>query len=116
MTKKGFLICPVKGHTQDETRGVVDALEEKGWNIHWPPRDTDQVDNTGLRICTDNMNAIRCANAVFVLWDGESKGCLFDMGMAFALNKKIFVLSVPECLGAKSFQDMLYAWEESQYE
>ena len=108
---KGFLICPVRGHDQEETKSVVEKYEALGWKIHWPPRDTNQDDETGLRICTDNYRAIRESDVVLVIWDGKSQGCLFDLGMAFAMNKPISVIQVPMMTEGKSFQNMIRAWE-----
>ncbi|MEN6550171.1 MAG: hypothetical protein ABFE07_29355 [Armatimonadia bacterium] len=112
--KKAFLICPVRGHHPAETLGIVSKLESEGWLVHWPPRDTDQEDMYGLRICSDNRDAISAAERVFVCWDGKSQGCLFDLGIAFALNKRITVLSMPDATTDKSFQNMVRKWAQEQ--
>lgn len=112
MTKKSFLICPVRGVEKSLTAGVVSDLENSGWNVHWPPRDTNQEDSTGLRICQDNAKAINEADTVHFVWDGKSEGCLFDLGIAFALNKRIVVVSVPDETEGKSFQNMIRAYEQ----
>jgi len=58
---KIFLICPVRGITEEE-KNVIEQyvlnLEEAGHTVHWPPRDTDQNDSVGLRICQDNRKAL----------------------------------------------------------
>jgi hypothetical protein len=109
---KAFLICPVRGHDMAETQKIVYDLETEGWEVHWPPRDTEQNDETGWYICSENRDAIRRANVVFVIWDGKSQGCLFDMGMAFAMNKPIRILSMPpEDAEGKSFLKMPREWE-----
>ncbi len=107
---KTFLICPVRGHEMAETEKTVGQLEVWFDNVHWPPRDTDQNDNTGYRICLDNLQAIRDADVVHIIWDGKSQGCLFDLGMAFALGKKIVILSLPDFTEGKSFQNMVKEW------
>lgn len=113
--KKAFLICPVRGHSADESRHIVKALEEKGWDVHFPFDDTNQEDPTGYCICCDNFEAIYHADRVFIIWDGKSQGCLFDAGMAFALDrlfgKPITVIELPELRGKKSYQDMITDWE-----
>lgn len=112
--RKGFLICPVRGHEPGETLGVVTYLESLGWDIHWPHRDTDQVDAVGYRICSDNLKAMRESERVFVVWDGKSQGSLFDLGMAFALGRKLTVLEAPpETPGQKSFQNMMWCWHSA---
>lgn len=109
---KSFLICPVRGVDQTETAKIVARLESEGWSVHWPPRDTDQVDEIGLRICQDNARAINSADAVHVIWDGKSQGCLFDLGVAFALEKRIIPLELPPASHGKSFQNMVRRWAE----
>lgn len=107
---KTFLICPVRGHDPNEAAGVVGNLEAEGWEVHYPPRDTNQDDPTGLRICEDNLRAIRRADVVHIIWDGKSQGCLFDLGMAFALGKRVYVVELPVSTPGKSFQNMIRAW------
>lgn len=111
MSKRAYLICPVRGHHMSETADVVRRLEQEGWQVHWPPRDTDQVDETGYRICEDNREAIRRADVVFVVWDGKSKGSLFDMGMAFAMEKPVRVVELPPETEERSLQKMAREWE-----
>ena len=104
-----FLICPVRGHDPEETRWIVQRLELE-YIVHWPPRDTNQEDPTGFRICTDNLNAIKKADVIHVIWDGISTGCLFDLGMAFALGKTVVPIEMPEPTEGKSFQNMVNEW------
>lgn len=106
---KSFLICPVRGIDPETQREAVEQLEAQGYSVHWPPRDTDQNDDTGLRICQDNMAAIESADVVHIIWDGKSQGCLFDLGMAFALGKVVEPISLPEATQGKSFQNMVNA-------
>lgn len=107
---KTFLICPVRGHDPMLFSIIVKKLEADGYSVHWPPRDTDQSDATGLRICKQNASAIADADTVHIIWDGTSQGCLFDLGVAFALGKKIIPVSLPEPTDQKSFQNMIRAW------
>lgn len=108
--KKTFLICPVRGHSIEETEAIVKKLEEE-YEVYWPPRDTNQNDPVGFDICSDNFYAILFADVVHVIWDGKSEGCLFDLGMAFALEKEVIVISLPEdTTEGKSFVKMIKAW------
>jgi len=107
--KKCFLICPVRGHDMSETEDVVANLEANGWAVHWPPRDTDQNADE-LNICEENKRAIESADQVFIIWDENSKGSHFDLGMAFALSKPISVLDIVACEEGKSFAKMLKRW------
>ena len=108
---RSFLICPVRNSEPGKTAGIVMQLEADGFDVHWPHRDTDQNDDTGLRICTDNRQAIEGADVVHVVWDGVSQGCLFDLGMAFAMRKPITAISLPAQSRGKSFQNFIRAME-----
>lgn len=110
---KSFLICPVRGMPEDYNWKTVSALEADGYRVHSPPRDTNQDDPVGLRICRDNAAAIADADVVHIIWDGKSQGCLFDLGIAFALGKKIIPLDLPPLTEGKSFQNMIRAWAET---
>jgi hypothetical protein len=47
---------------------------------------------------------------VFVVYDENSQGVHFDLGMAFALRKPVMVINEPaRSLGEKSFAAMLIA-------
>lgn len=107
---KSFLICPVRGLAPDAHAAIVGKLEAEGFKVHWPPRDTNQDDPTGLRICRDNTAAIASSDVVHVVWDGKSQGCLFDLGVAFAFGKKLIPVDLPEPTEGKSFQNMMRAW------
>jgi nucleoside 2-deoxyribosyltransferase len=91
---KVFLICPVRGATDKETKeidGYVKSLEDKGIEVYWPARDTCQTDPIGYAICCANWNAIREADEIHVWYNPTSQGSLFDLGMAFELCKPIFL-------------------------
>ena len=105
-----FLISPVRGVDQAENLDVVTRLEIGGNSVHWPYRDTNQDDDTGLKICQDNLKAIQEADEVHIIWDGKSQGCLFDLGIAFALGKKIVPTSLPAATPGKCFQSMIRAY------
>lgn len=108
---KGFLICPVRGVDPKETEGHIRELESQGIDMHWPPRDTNQNDDTGFNICIENMNAIKNADTVYIVWDEKSQGCLFDLGMTFAMGKTLEIIDIPEGTSQKSFQNMMREWE-----
>lgn len=109
---KIFLICPVRGLSSEERTSIqiyVNILESAGHKIHWPPRDTDQDDPVGLRILHDNTQAIADSEEVHIWWNTDSRGSLFDLGVTFALKKKL-VLANPESVlptEGKSFNNVL---------
>ena len=113
---KTFLICPIRDATdeqKEEILKIVNELESKSYDVYFPSRDTNQIDPTGgLRICFDNLNAIKSADIIHIIWDGKSQGGLFDLGMAFALGKNIIPISIPEPSEGKSFQNMMLSWVE----
>ena len=113
---RAFLICPVRGKEAEEFQFYVDHIEELGFVLHYPHRDTNQNDETGTgyRICLENRAAIEASDVVFIVWDGESQGSIFDLGMAFALRKRIVWLKLPEATAHKSFQNMIRHMNDQQ--
>jgi len=113
---RAFLICPVRSKDAEEFDSYVTQIESLGFALHFPHRDTNQRDETGTgyRICLENRAAIEASDVVFIVWDGESKGSLIDLGMAFALRKRIVWLDLPEKTGHKSVQNMLRYLNEQQ--
>jgi hypothetical protein len=84
-------------------------MEFDGYTVYWPARDTHQADPIGLTICRDNCAAIRSSAEVHVWWNPSSQGSLFDLGMAFAMGKPIF-LANPDGVtptDGKSFNNLL---------
>lgn len=109
---RAFFICPVRGHDRAETEELVEWIESLGIEVHWPHRDTDQDDPVGLQICEQNREAIAASDIVLMVWNGKSSGCLFDLGMAFALKKPVIPLEMPPITDEKSFQKMAEAYYE----
>ena len=120
---KIFLICPVRGVTEEEKETIkkyVSNFESAGHNVYWPFRDTDQNDEIGYRICSDNRRHISEADEIHIWWNGKSEGSVFDFGMAFMLllfmPDKSIVLANPEMVQDtphKSFANVLktlYDW------
>ncbi len=100
-----FLICPVRNQSPEIKAIIEPVLADP--EVYYPARDTKQDDPIGLQICTDNRAAIRKASEVLFVWDGQSQGCLFDLGMAFMMEKPVKVISVPPLTDGKSFQNMV---------
>ncbi len=95
--KRIFLICPVRSASDPqkvEMDRYVDALEGIGYRVHYPPRDTNQIDVIGgINILHQNMEAILKADEVHVYWDENSKGSYHDFGEAFITRKPIYVVN-----------------------
>jgi nucleoside 2-deoxyribosyltransferase len=65
----------------------------------------------GLRICQDNRAAIEAADEIHIYWNPDSKGSLFDLGIAFALRKQIVLINTVKPTATKSFENVLLAWK-----
>jgi len=112
-----FLICPVRNATEDQKEKMqqyINEIENQGKTIYYPARDTDQNDTIGFRICTDNKNAIKNSKEIHIFWDKNSTGSLFDLGMAFATDKKLKIVNLDDAplTEGKSFTNMIRYWSE----
>jgi len=109
-----FIICTVRGATDEykkELEDYVAELEAQGHKVHLPHRDTNQ-DGRGIDICKENATAIFNAHQVHIFYNELSQGTHFDMGVAFALAKRIKVIKNAEIIPAgKSYPRMLMEWE-----
>ena len=106
-----FLICPVRNSNEEISKKIgeyVSEQEKLGNTVHWPERDTEQVDPSGgINICLTNCQAIKDADRVDVWWDPDSKGSLFDLGVAMAFDKIINIVNVVTPTEEKSFTNVL---------
>lgn len=111
--KKVFIICSVRGASEEykhKLESYVANLESQGIKVHLPHRDTNQ-NATGLEICTENMKAIMGADEVHIFYSSKSQGTHFDMGVAFALGKKIIIVENEVYGEGKSYPKMLVEWQ-----
>ena len=111
-----FLICSVRGVSEEDAAQqakYVADLERNGHFVHYPPRDTDQT-ASGIDICRQNFRAIEDADQVHVYYNPASQGTHFDMGMAFALGKPVFVANAVSYGPGNSFARMLVEWDAAK--
>ena len=111
---KVFVIGAVRGASSEWKTKLEDhvaALEDDGHRVHLPHRDTRQ-DAAGIDICRENADAIKAADEVHLFYTAESKGSHFDMGVAFALDKKLVVVSNVEFGPGKSYPRMAEEWAD----
>jgi len=90
-----YIICPVRNADPvviERMRGYANFLKLNGHNVHYPPDDIPQNDPTGKVINTMHRDAMIKADEVHVFWDIKSSGSHFDLGMAYALYKKIVLV------------------------
>ena len=111
-----FLICPVRG-ASEEVKAILEAyvarLEAHNYVVHYPDRDTNQVDpDGGINICRRNTSAIRDADEVHIYYAKGSSGSLFDSGAAFVLGKPLYLVNPDdiEPTKEKSLENVLLAW------
>jgi nucleoside 2-deoxyribosyltransferase len=110
---KIFVICSVRIATPEYRKMLEDyvfVLEKDGHIVHLPHRDTNQ-EATEFDINNRNMQAIKESDEVHIFYSSESLGTHFDMGVAFALNKKIKVIQSEKYGDEKSYARMLRTWE-----
>jgi len=91
-----YIICSVRNAKPERLAHIRDYakhLRENGHRVHFPPDDAPQEDPTGAMICEVHLAAMHEADEVHVFWDVESFGSHFDLGMAYALGKRIVPLS-----------------------
>lgn len=112
-----YLICPVRNATVEQKEKMTDyikSLEERGFSVFYPERDNqyEYIDDIGYTICKENLKAIKEAKEVHIFWDKTSQGTLFDLGIAFALDKPLTIVNVGdiEITPYKSFANMIFKW------
>jgi len=90
---KIYIICPVRNQTSEQGVDIEEYIKEleKDHTVFYPKRDAPQKCETGYKIVESELKAIKNADEVHVFWDINSKGSHFDLGMCYALNKKIII-------------------------
>lgn len=114
---KIFLISPVAKSTDTNNNQVsqyVYKLERDGHEVHWPLRDTNQNDNIGNKVTSQNANAIRSADEVHIWYTQDSKGTHFDLGMAWILNKPLVIANDITDPGYKSYERLIRWWSKRE--
>ncbi len=88
--KKIFFISPVRLATPENLKDAeeyVKKLERDGHIVHWPIRDTNQIDPTlGINICDTNLKKILEYDEIHVYYF-NSTGIHFDLGATYLLIK-----------------------------
>lgn len=98
--KKIFLICPVRNASNDQRKWIENFVKEKhneGYIIHAPHLHTVQNDLFGgYAICKQNALAVATSDEIDIYYDQTSTGSVFDLGVAYALNKPLVLLNREE--------------------
>ena len=94
---KKFLISPVRNVSPEQTLEIESFKKDKvdaGFDLHVPQKDTFQKDKFGgYSICFQNANAIAESTELYLYYDQTSKGSMFDLGIAYYLNKPLTVVN-----------------------
>lgn len=116
---KIYIVCPVRKLTEAEKAIILDyvnQLEKDGHEVRCPFRDTDQIDEIGLRIVDDHENDIIWADEVRIWWNPTSEGSLWDfaqyrMAKRFMPEKRIFIINLKniDITEHKSYTNVLLA-------
>ena len=108
---KIYIICPVRNQTEEQVSTIMlHATRLRvffGHTVHVPMLDAPQEDETGYYICCVHCRAMEEADRVDVFWDESSLGSHFDLGMAFALRKKLNLVEVFNGSTEKSYLSFL---------
>lgn len=120
MSKKVFLICPVRNATAEQVEFMSNykkKLKDEGVELYYPAEDNpyELTDNIGVKICWANCEQISRADEVHIFWDAKSQGTLFDLGAAFALRRKLIIVNPNDVVETphKSFANMIKKWAEA---
>jgi len=113
-----YIICAVRNATQqriDEIRKYAEQKRAYGCDVHFPPDNAPQDDGTGEEICKTHLAAMMKADEVHIFWDVQSSGSHFDLGMAYALGKKLVPVACEhEDTAGKSYWKVIIGKGESQ--
>jgi hypothetical protein len=99
--KKAFIISPVR-NADDEIARYIRNYKERLLRkniyekVHFPLDDTNQKDETGTRICRDNLKAESTSGTIEVFYRRDSFGSIFDLGMDFMLKYHFDGIFCPE--------------------
>jgi len=97
------IICPIRHGVPKDVEDYVAKLEARGNLVHFPPRDNPQEDTIGYYICFTMLEAIRKADEIHIWYSPDSQGVHFDLGIAFALHKKLKLINNPPDNDGKSY-------------
>ena len=109
-----FIISPVRNISDSEKiilTDIVKRAELEGHSVYWPLRNTDQTDNIGYAICRQNIKAMESCDEVWIWWNPESEGSVFDLGVLLCLKEYLHIpvklLNQPIATKGKSFSNII---------
>ena len=96
LEKSIYLICPVRNASEKEKKVLgryVKKLENKGYEVHYPPRDVNQNDESGLNIMLAHRNIMEKYSEIYAYWNPKSEGSVCDLGMALMAKKPLKLIN-----------------------
>lgn len=101
MPKNIYLICPVRRVSPELRRFLddyVSQLESQGNRVHYPPRDVNQNDETGLALMLNHRDALERSDEVHAYWSQDSEGSVCDLGMTLMARKPLRLINKQEVI------------------
>lgn len=121
LNNKIFLISPVRNITETQAKEIENYSQSKifeGFQIHVPQVNTFQKDKFGgYSICFQNASAIGESSEIHMYYDQTSKGSMFDLGVAYYLDKPLIVINDKEIeYNNNDFGDYIVVhWNDKKY-
>lgn len=66
--------------------------------------------DAGLGNCENKLYTMKESDLVVFAWDDKTQDSIFDLGMAFALNKQLLYIGVAPLTERKYSQNMAIEW------
>ena len=114
-----YIICPVRNATKEQKEALKEykkKLITDGHVPYYPDDDNphEHTDDVGNLICDENRRAIAEADEIHIYWDALSAGTLFDLGIAYALGKRLVIVNDADVIltKKKSFSNMITHWSK----
>lgn len=99
MGKRIYLICPVR-NVSPSIKVILDnyvaTKESQGDKVHYPHRDVNQNDETGLGILLAHRTALEESDWVHAYWMPCSEGSVGDLNMALVARKPFMIINKNE--------------------
>lgn len=109
-----FIICSVRGMNDEYLNKLfkyTKHLEEKGFLVYLPPRDTNQSLNS-IEINKSNREAIKKCKEIHIFYNPKSSGTHFDLGQAFAFEKPLKIIEEIELPTGSVYNETINQWEK----
>ncbi len=112
-----YFLHTLAAHQRANVEEAVEKLEADGWDVYWPNRDNEHFgqEGDGFDFNIENKKQMSACDFVHVMFDGRPSGILFGLGMAFAMEKPVRVVQLPELTKWRSFQNLIDRWRRTKF-